>query len=198
MSTLTRMLTHLPLFAGLSPRDLEALESTFRRRPLGQGDTLFRTGEPGRSCFVVLNGEVNILKPNHEGREQRVAALRPGDLFEHMAVMERVPRQTTCVALARSLVLELATEDFARLFMANSTFAFRILDRITRELATRQRAATARLATATNGDLTPDDGTFNVRDAASAVLSGATSAVSGVNLDTISFEHQTPRKDPIR
>lgn len=186
MSAMQQALARLPLFAGMSPGELKTLESILVRRPLSTGEVLFNEGDRPRGCFVLLTGEINVLKRMPGGRNEHLATLRPGALVGHVALIDRRPRSATCVASSRSLALELANDDFDRLFSANSPFAFKVLDRVALDLVDRLRTATERLTEAATAT-TPQRKRISVREAAEALLSGRASEFEGVDLDNITF-----------
>lgn len=88
------LLRRLRLFA---PVPAMALESAARRLiPLrvGAGDTVIREGELGDRFYVIVEGRVGVRK---DGRELRT--LGPGQDFGEIALLRRVPRTATVVAL---------------------------------------------------------------------------------------------------
>jgi len=44
----------VPLFEGLSDRQLESLSRAFPRRSYGAGETIFRDGEPAEGFYILL------------------------------------------------------------------------------------------------------------------------------------------------
>lgn len=185
----------LPLFAGMGPRDLELMESVLRRRPLTFNEPLFTEGDAARSCYVLVNGEINVLKRMNDGKSQHLATLRPGALVGHVALIDHRPRSATCVATGRALVLELSGDDFDRLFDANSPFAFKILDAVATDLVARLRTATERLTQAAT-DTTPEKRRISVREAAEALLAGKSAEFAGEDLDGITFSiNENTRRD---
>ena len=70
------MLTRVPLFAGLSRRDLRRLAEhadvvSFRPR-----EAIVQVGRPGGTFYVVLQGEANVVL-----NDRTIGNLMPGDFF---------------------------------------------------------------------------------------------------------------------
>src|SRR5512145_1580295 len=55
------MLRHVPLFGGLSPKELKLLAFTGSVLKFDAGEDLMRQGERADSAFVILDGEVEVL-----------------------------------------------------------------------------------------------------------------------------------------
>ena len=139
-------LSRLPLFSTLSRQELELIEHRLKRRNLKAGEALFREGEPGNSCSILVIGEIKVFKSLEAGRVDQLAVLPTGALVGHISLIDRKPRSATCRAGATgATVLELSLEDFNQLFQAQSSFAYKILDQLVIDLSLRLRGATERL-----------------------------------------------------
>ena len=72
----------LCLPAGIGGRDLEQLDEIVRtRRPLGKGDTLFRSGQALGSLYVAREGAFKTVAIDAEGEQQVVGFHLPGELM---------------------------------------------------------------------------------------------------------------------
>ena len=76
-----KVLANVPLFAGLSRRQLGKLLVKFFEKEYPSGETIFREGEPGKALFVVLTGRVSICR-SLEKEEELLATLTAGGYFE--------------------------------------------------------------------------------------------------------------------
>lgn len=70
-----------PLLAGIPPEDLRRDCPTARVVAIRHRGTIYRQGEPGRTVFCVLDGQVTIAKVSYHGATLTTAALGPGDFF---------------------------------------------------------------------------------------------------------------------
>jgi CRP-like cAMP-binding protein len=70
-----------PLLAGIPPGDLKRDCPTSRTVPVRHRGTIYRQGEPARSIFCVLSGQVTIARGNDDGAMLTTAVLSPGDFF---------------------------------------------------------------------------------------------------------------------
>ena len=139
-------LRDIGLFGALSDEVLEHLVKTLHEKRIGAGETVFREGEPAREMYVVLDGEMEVLKKSRRGRDQRVAILGPNDTFGEMSVIDMQARSATVRALAPSRVLRMSTEDMDALYRFDlKSYALIVLN-LARDMSRRLRVTDGILA----------------------------------------------------
>ena len=67
------------------------------------GMVIFKEGEPGHSAFVLVSGQVEILKKTTNGLV-RLAMISPGEVFGEMGVVDRSNRSVTAKAIGDVVV----------------------------------------------------------------------------------------------
>src|ERR1700759_1307645 len=95
-------LRDIGLFGGLSDEVLASFVAKLDIISLDPGSVVFKEGEMGREMFVLLAGEMEVLKHSKKQTEARVAILGPGDWFGEMSILDVLPRSATVRALAPS------------------------------------------------------------------------------------------------
>jgi CRP/FNR family transcriptional regulator, cyclic AMP receptor protein len=70
-----------PLLAGLPPEDLRRDCPTARIVAIRHRGTIYRQGDPGRTVFCVLDGQVTIARVSLDGTTLTTAALGAGEFF---------------------------------------------------------------------------------------------------------------------
>jgi putative ABC transport system ATP-binding protein len=83
----------IELFKTLTPRQLTDVAEKMSKRHYATGETIIRKGDPGNEFFLVSDGEVEVIRADHE-----VARLGPGDFFGEVALISGEPRNATVVA----------------------------------------------------------------------------------------------------
>jgi CRP-like cAMP-binding protein len=142
----TDRLREVGLFGALSDDVLTHLVQTLRQIATMPGDTIFHEGEPAREMFVLLDGEVEVLKKSRTGREHRIAMLGPSDCFGEMSVVDMQPRSATVRAVAPSRLLRISTEDMDNLYRYDLKSYALITLNVARDLSRRLRVTDGILA----------------------------------------------------
>ena len=105
-------LATLPLFAGLGSAELDRLAAKMLVTRYSAGDTIVEQGAAGDRFFVIVDGQVEVLRRNEDGLEAPVAELGVGDFFGEMALLDRTPRSATVRALSPVETYTLSAGDF--------------------------------------------------------------------------------------
>lgn len=113
---------HSPLFRHTSPVLISELvrRSTLFRAEAGR--VVFYEGETGDTFYVVVRGELEIVRTNAEGERERIAILWPGDGLGEMALVRGEPRNATARALRDSELLLVTRADFEHLSRSCAAF----------------------------------------------------------------------------
>ncbi len=115
---------------GLSASDMELLGEVASRQTLVAGETLFSEGQSGDACYVVVEGQVDVLRGS-QNRLRRLCTLGEGALVGQMAVMTEAKRSATIRAVSQTTVLKIGADLFHRLLASEQSFALRFQERIT-------------------------------------------------------------------
>jgi len=97
------------------------------------GDVIFRQGELGTDMFIILEGEVNIVK-HINGASHPLSHLEKGDFFGEMAVLESVPRTADAVAVTDVRALVINGARFDEMLRKNPEVAVRIIRKYSKRL----------------------------------------------------------------
>ena len=100
--------TRVPLFDDL-PRDaFFELVNRLSYRRYQAGEQILEEGEPGRSFFVIVDGNVRIWKNLADGSELELAKLGEGAFFGEMALLSGAPRMANVSAEMDAELLEVS------------------------------------------------------------------------------------------
>jgi CRP/FNR family transcriptional regulator/CRP/FNR family cyclic AMP-dependent transcriptional regulator len=122
------LLSRTPLFAGVTPADLEPLLVDFRLRRFATDSYIFREGDPGDLLHLVARGEVKISRTTEAGGEVVFAVLGAGDVFGEMAALqENAVRSADAQALAETECFVLHRHALVAFLKANPAIMWRVV-----------------------------------------------------------------------
>lgn len=134
------------LFGGFSQDRLERLAATLKVLRHSAGAVIVREGDEAREMFVVVEGEVEIIKRGKGGAEARVALLGAGAWFGEMSILDIQRRSATVRTLRPSRLVRISLADLDLLYREDiKSYALLVLN-LARELSRRLRAADGLLA----------------------------------------------------
>lgn len=134
-----------PLFEMLSPAEVDVLAELSLSVQFAPGDVLVREGEVGSSLFVLVKGDVDVVRV--EGGAEKVLAVlsAPASLGE-MSLIDREVRSATLRARTPVSALQLTAENFAS-FRKRSRDGFTLFAlNVARVLSARLRDTNKKLA----------------------------------------------------
>ncbi len=134
-------LKNIGLFGALSDDVLQHLTSVLTVETPEAGQVLFREGDAATAMYVVINGEVEVLKRSRSGVDARVAVLGPSDWFGEMSIVDIQPRSATVRALAPGRLVRVTPSDLDSLYRHDLRAYAIIILNLARELSRRLRVA---------------------------------------------------------
>ncbi len=147
-SLTAQQLRGLPALREYADADLELLSRATALRTFAPREILFDEGSYGDSCFLLLSGDVDVVRTAHD-KVRILATLHAGSLVGQLALIDRAPRSARVVANAETHALELGRDVFERLLQAHSPMALRFQEQVAIAGVRQLRGATARLVALT-------------------------------------------------
>lgn len=139
-------LRSIGLFGALPDTALNFLADHLEIVEVTPGTHLFREGETAHCMYVVLQGDVEVLKRSKSGTETRVAVLGPNDWFGEMGVIDVQARSATVMAVSPARLMKMTSADLDRLYRFDVKAYALIVLNIAREMSRRLRVADGILA----------------------------------------------------
>jgi CRP/FNR family transcriptional regulator, cyclic AMP receptor protein len=127
-------LAKVPLFAGLTDKELESVRSLMTETNVPAGTTLARQGRTGQEFFVIVSGTASV---DRDG--EHVADVGPGDFLGEMALLDGGPRNADVSASTEMTLMVVSQRDFSQLLDTVPMIARRMLPTLVKRL----RAGTA-------------------------------------------------------
>lgn len=127
----------IPMFEFLEAEELDRLYSLCANERFAKGEYIFLECDQPKNLYVVVKGEVKLLKQTEDGRETIVEMAYPGEIFGEEAVFDGQPYPMTAQALDDVELLSISRGDFFSFLRDNPDLALEIIT----ELGTRLREA---------------------------------------------------------
>jgi CRP-like cAMP-binding protein len=115
---LKNLLTTSPLFKPFDHKQQMDLMKRFEGHEVAPGTVVIREGDAGQGLFVILLGEVEVVRKGANGGETQVARLGSGELFGEMSLVNDQPTTATVRAVSATTILFLGRQYFQRLVQA--------------------------------------------------------------------------------
>lgn len=139
----------IPLFSSLPPDRLAKIAEFVEEKTYPPNTFLFHEGDPGDFLYLILSGEVSLIK---EGIPLKTLRQR-GDCMGEMALIDQSPRSASLMALTELRSLRLSRDHFNRVLNENPPISLELLKVMSTRLredlhlqvdAIRQEAARSR------------------------------------------------------
>lgn len=115
-------LTSVPLFAGLSADDLDAVAHAATQLDYSAGKVLMREGEVAHEMFVVVDGTLEVTRGG-----QFVADIEAGGVAGEMALLTRAHRNSTVTTKTDVSVLHIDGREFSTVLETVPLIAAKLL-----------------------------------------------------------------------
>jgi sigma-B regulation protein RsbU (phosphoserine phosphatase) len=135
------LLTKVLLFANLPQPELEHLAETLQPHEFAQGTLMMQEGESDEHIYILLEGEVEVIKALGTTDERQLAIRPPGSLFGEMSLFDPQGSHTASVrAHTPTYVLEMTRQDFDRLLHRYPTLVYDMVRQMSRHLVDTENA----------------------------------------------------------
>jgi Cyclic nucleotide-binding domain/TLC ATP/ADP transporter len=128
------LLKEIEIFSGMSPAELAAIATVTKELNYPEDRTVIKQNDVGETVFLVVNGEVEVIKELMDGNEMKLAMIREGDAFGEMALLEHEPRSATIRTTKPSQFLIIHQQEFKETAMEYPGIALKICKILSRRL----------------------------------------------------------------
>jgi len=112
---------------------------------VGEGRIVFNEGDTGKAMYVIIDGEVEIVKRTSLETSKTLINLKKGDIFGEMALIDALPRSATAVVKKAGTLLVMDEALFYNLARTNADFSFKMIKLLSERLR-RSNVTISRLA----------------------------------------------------
>ncbi len=122
-------LRRVPLFAGISKRDLEFVASRVDELSLKPGQTLIREGQPTEAFYILESGHVQVTRAG-----KPATRLGPGEFFGEIGMLDGGPATATVVTDGPVEAMVLSHTQFRDAIKGNDGLALEVIAAMAKRL----------------------------------------------------------------
>jgi uncharacterized protein YhbP (UPF0306 family) len=116
------------VFRDLPERDASTLAAQLNTVEIEPGAVIVRQGAPADKFFIIIDGEVEIVRED-DGQQRTLATLTRGQFFGEMAILRNSPRMATARAVGPTTLFAMERDAFQNL-VAGSMGTTQDFDRV--------------------------------------------------------------------
>ena len=140
------LLKKIMLFETLLEHELAKIEKLCRSEAVSKDAVIFKEGDAGDRCYVIVQGEVRISKFIPNIGEEALAVLKPGDTFGEMALIDNFPRSAHAIANSDCELLSISKTELDKILIMDREVGYKLLWAFTKTLSKRLRETNEKLA----------------------------------------------------
>jgi CRP/FNR family cyclic AMP-dependent transcriptional regulator len=132
-------LTAIPVLTGINPAAQTLLAQEGIVHDFAPGAWIVREGDEGHSLFILVVGDVEVIKHADSPHAVTLATLRQGNFFGEMCVVEPMPRAASIRTLSQVCAIEIKAATLHHLFKQMPDQYAIVLLNLARDMARRLR-----------------------------------------------------------
>ena len=147
------VLSRNPIFQSISPSHYESLVPLIRERVVPAGTSILVERGPAEGLFLVVEGEVEVVRKDATGQEQVIAERGQGECFGEMSLLSGEAATATVRTKAETTFLFVEPRDFRMLLARFPTIAQALAKLLAHRVASTSQRVVRELETGIMGKL---------------------------------------------
>ncbi len=128
-SPIIKMLEQVPIFSGLTQKELRSIASSSKEKRFEAGQTMVREGESGVGFFLIIEGRAEVRRGG-----KVLSRLEQGQFFGEMTLLDEQPRSADVVAVDPTKCLVFTVWGFHGMIRTYPKMAREIMKEMARRL----------------------------------------------------------------
>ena len=96
----------IPFFSVINQAERKSLMDTGTLYLFGPGESIIKEGDPGRSMYIILDGQVRLFTRDYKDEEFDLAVLGPSEFFGEISLLTGKPHLNSVAALENTVLIE--------------------------------------------------------------------------------------------
>ncbi len=134
-----KLLGEFELFKGLSEQELALIASKAVKAEYEENQEVFHEQSTESDLYILTEGRVQIVGALGKTDTATIHTILPGKLFGEFAFIDGQPRSATAVAIQKSTVFKIPSQDIYNIFEQNTKMGYITMRNLARILARRIR-----------------------------------------------------------
>ncbi len=131
---LTELLTTHTLFSHLDQAAIYRLVALAQVKTFQTGDLILQEGQISEGCFILLSGEVEVMKGLNSSIPRSIARLGKGEIIGEMSIIDDQPHSASVRVLQETQCIMIERWDFKAQIQAYPEIALQLLPILARRL----------------------------------------------------------------
>jgi len=132
-------LSNVPIFKGLSQKEIREIEHIIHQREFQAGETIFQQGDPGLGMYIIVLGQVQIVNNQDPDNPIIYSELDDGDFFGDMSLVDEADRSATALAIANTRIIAFFRPELKDILTRFPSLGNKILSNLAEVIARRLR-----------------------------------------------------------
>ncbi|MDD2391184.1 MAG: Crp/Fnr family transcriptional regulator [Desulfobacterales bacterium] len=130
----TDTISSCTLFSGLDSEQRQQINGIAVKKIFQKGETVFFEGDSGNGFFLIIDGQIKIVKVSPDGKEKILNIFGSGETFGEVPVFSAGAFPASAQSIGRSRVLYFPKDDFVALISANPSMALNMMAVLSKRL----------------------------------------------------------------
>jgi serine phosphatase RsbU (regulator of sigma subunit) len=132
-----KLLARAPIFKGLPEEEIEKLAETLTVREVPPDTILFQEGEVGDRFFIIIQGQIEVIKAVGTPEERSIGVRGPGEFVGELSLINRAGLRTASVrSVGDAHLWEMSHDEFDDILHRQPTMAFELINVLSQRLTT--------------------------------------------------------------
>ena len=153
------VLRDVPLFALLDDDETAVLAGQVELKKFAPRQRIYKKGDPGGQAYVVVSGKVRVTTVDEDHQEVVLDEPAHGEFFGFASMLEKTPHQTTAIAVAEVVCIEVSRDDITVLLERKPHAGMDLLTVLGRQFHAAQELVRLR-ATRNPNEVIEEESTF--------------------------------------
>jgi len=136
MSVNIKLLKDIPLFRDLTKEEIKQIAEITEEITMSKNSFLFKQGDEADSFYIILEGEVEVIKEFSQ-KEQKLVNMSRGAIIGEMAFLTETRRTGTIRATEETKLIKISKDKFKKLMHEEHIAVYKLVYRIAQILSFR-------------------------------------------------------------